>query len=152
MSLCGLDFGTSNSTVGVFQHQQAVMVPLETHPLRGTQETTLPSALFFDFEADDIVFGRHAIERYSHGDFGRLMRSMKSILGSNQMDDGTQIKHKVYSFSEIIGFFVNSLKVRGEAFTGEALTSVVMGRPVHFNDHHKDLDDAAENKLGQHCA
>lgn len=147
MSLCGLDFGTSNSTVGVFKGAQATMAPLEIHPSSGLTETTLPSALFFDFESDEIEFGRHAIDRYSMGDFGRLMRSMKSILGSNQMDDGTQIKHKVYSFSEIIGFFVGSLKKRGEAFCEQELSSVVMGRPVHFNDVHRHLDDAAEAKL-----
>jgi hypothetical chaperone protein len=147
MSICGLDFGTSNSTVGVFQDGEAAMVPLEMNPKTGESETTLPSALFFDFESDDIHFGREAIELYTQGEFGRLMRSMKSILGSNQMDDGTQIKTNVYSFAQIIGFFMQSLKQRGEAFTDASLSQVVLGRPVHFNDNHPDLDRAAEQKL-----
>ncbi|EAR08152.1 Hsp70 family protein [Reinekea blandensis] len=147
MALCGLDFGTSNSTVGVLRHQQAQMTPLEKHPISGAWETTLPSALFFDFETDDIHFGRDAIRHYSQGEFGRLMRSMKSILGSNQMNEGTQIKATVYSFQQIIGFFMNSLKTRAEAFAEEPLTSVVLGRPVHFNDHHPELDQAAEETL-----
>ena len=149
MSLCGLDFGTSNSTVGVVIDQRATMVPLEKHPRTGALETTLPSALFFDFEGDNISFGRHAIEDYTRGDFGRLMRSMKSILGSRQMDDGTQIKNKLYTFNDIIGFFMQSLKQRAEQFSNQALESVVLGRPVHFNDHHPDLDAAAEARLSE---
>ncbi|MEJ2042473.1 MAG: Hsp70 family protein [Reinekea sp.] len=147
--ICGLDFGTSNSTVGVLKNGQATMVPLEFDRLKQRNETTLPSALFFDFETDNISFGRQAIADYTRGEFGRLMRAMKSILGSNQMDDGTQIKHKVYSFNDIIGFFVNSLKERSETFLSQSLTHVVMGRPVHFNDTHPELDAAAENRLEQ---
>lgn len=123
------------------------MVPLEQHPGSGRVESTLPSALFFDFETDDIHFGRQAIDLYTQGEFGRLMRSMKSILGTNQMDDGTQIKATVYSFAQIIGFFMNSLKQRAEQYTDQPLNSVVLGRPVHFNDNHKHLDQAAEVAL-----
>lgn len=147
MALCGLDFGTSNSTVGVIRDNQAQMTPLETNPISLEAETTLPSALFFDFETDEIHFGREAIRLYSQGEFGRLMRSMKSILGSNQMNEGTQIKATVYSFQQIIGFFMSSLKQRAEGFAGQELTSVVLGRPVHFNDHHPEQDLAAEQTL-----
>jgi hypothetical chaperone protein len=147
MSICGLDFGTSNSTVGVEHQQQSQMVPLEHDSHSGKFETTLPSALFFDFETDDIHFGRQAIELYSRGELGRLMRSMKSILGSKNMDEGTQIKHTRYTFNDIIGFFMASLKQRAEDFTQQPLESVVLGRPVHFNDHHPDLDLAAQNRM-----
>lgn len=146
--ICGLDFGTSNSTVGVIKDGRAQMVPLELDPRTGETETTLPSALFFDFETNDISFGRRAIAHYTQGEFGRLMRSMKSVLGTSQMDEGTQIKNRVYSFNDIIGFFVQSLKQRAESFAGEELTQVVMGRPVHFNDNHPELDSAAEARLG----
>ncbi|GGX59235.1 Hsp70 family protein [Saccharospirillum salsuginis] len=145
--ICGLDFGTSNSTVGVFKDGRAQMVPLEYDPRTGQQETTLPSALFFDFETNDIHFGRRAIAHYTQGEFGRLMRSMKSILGTRQMDEGTQIKTRVYSFNDIIGFFVQSLKERAEAFAGKPLTHVVLGRPVHFSDNHPELDQAAEARM-----
>lgn len=147
MSFCGLDFGTSNSTIGVQLQGQPTMVPLETHPRTGDIETTLPSALFFNFEADNISFGRQAIQDYMQGEFGRLMRSMKSILGSNQMDEGTQIKNQVYEFNTIIGFFLNTLKQRAEDFAGQALSQIVLGRPVHFNDHDASLDKAAEQRL-----
>lgn len=145
--ICGLDFGTSNSTVGVFRDGRAEMVPLEHDPQSGTIETTLPSALFFDFETNEIHFGREAIAQYTQGEFGRLMRSMKSVLGTRQMDEGTQIKARVYSYNDIIGFFIQSLKERAETFAEASLSKVVLGRPVHFSDNHPELDQAAEARL-----
>jgi len=82
MTICGLDFGTSNSTVGVLKDQQPTMVPLEQDS-NGDWQTTLPSALFFGFEDDEVSFGRTAIERYTVGEPGRLLRSMKSLLGAS---------------------------------------------------------------------
>lgn len=141
MRYCGLDFGTSNSTIGIMHESAIKMVPLEQ------DELTLPSALFFNFNTDEISFGRQAIQNYTRGDFGRLMRSMKSILGSSQMDEGTRIKQNFYSFDQIIAFFLDSLKQRAEEFSGQDLTAVTMGRPVHFNDNKPDLDQQAESHL-----
>ncbi len=149
MSICGLDFGTSNSTIGILQDKQPTMVPLEQDP-SGEWQTTLPSALFFDFEDDQINFGRHAIARYTAGEQGRLLRSMKSLLGGSFMNDKTQVKNRFYTFDEIIGFFVSSLKTQAEKYNkpdSASLESVVMGRPVYFNDTDTALDQAAEEHL-----
>ena len=40
MSICGLDFGTSNTTLGTIEGQSPVLVALEA------QHTTIPSAMF----------------------------------------------------------------------------------------------------------
>ena len=147
MSISGLDFGTSNSTVGVVKNGANVMVPLEKDT-DDKWQTTLPSALFFDFETDQIHFGRTAIAQYTSGHPGRLMRSMKSLLGSAYMADKTQVRNRFYSYDEIVGFFVSSLKQQAEVFLdNESLASVVIGRPVFFNDDDQELDKAAENHL-----
>ena len=117
MTICGLDFGTSNSTVGVIKNDNNVMVPLERDSA-GHWQTTLPSALFFDFESNQIDFGRHAIRQYTAGRPGRLMRSMKNLLGSSYMSDKTQVKNRFYSYDEIVGFFVETLKKQAEEFLG----------------------------------
>lgn len=151
MTICGLDFGTSNSTVGVLKDKQNTMVALE-QDADGQWQTTLPSALFFAFEDDQISFGRHAIARYTEGEPGRLMRSMKSLLGSSLMGDKTQVKNRFYSYDDIISFFVTSLKQRAETFLDSesaTLESVVIGRPVHFNDRDPALDRAAEDHLAE---
>ena len=151
MTICGLDFGTSNSTVGVLKNNLPTMVPLEQDS-SSVWQTTLPSALFFSFEDDQVSFGRHAIGRYTVGDPGRLLRSMKSLLGGSFMGDKTQVKNRWYSFDEIIGFFIGSLKTQAEKFSGPdspPLESVVMGRPVYFNDTDPALDQAAEDHLAE---
>ena len=151
MTICGLDFGTSNSTVGVIKENLPTMVPLEQDP-NGNWQTTLPSALFFGFDDDEVSFGRSAINRYTVGEPGRLLRSMKSLLGGSLMGDKTQVKNRLYSFDEIIGFFIASLKTQAESFRGAdspPLKSVVMGRPVYFNDTDPELDQAAQDHLAE---
>ena len=151
MTICGLDFGTSNSTIGVLKNGQQTMVPLE-QDATDHWHTTLPSALFFGFEDDEINVGRQAIGRYTSGEPGRLLRSMKSLLGGSFMGDKTRVKNRLYSFDEIISFFVTSLKTQAESFTGPGsapLNCVVMGRPVYFNDVDSKLDREAEEHLAQ---
>jgi len=151
MTFCGLDFGTSNSTIAVLKNAQQTMVPLEQDSAARWQ-TTLPSALFFGFEDDEINVGRRAINRYTAGEPGRLLRSMKSLLGGSFMGDKTQVKNRLYTFDEIISFFVSNLKKQAEDFAGigsPSIESVVMGRPVYFNDTDATLDRAAENHLGE---
>ncbi len=149
MTLCGLDFGTSNSTIGVSVNGEKTMVPLEQDSY-GNWQTTLPSALFFGAEEDAVGFGRAAIARYTNGEPGRLMRSMKSLLGHSTMNGSTRVKNALYSYERIIGFFIESLKQRAETHIGPQagpLESVVMGRPVRFNDNDPERDRAAEEQL-----
>jgi len=149
MTICGLDFGTSNSTVGILKNNQQTMVPLE-QDATNHWHSTLPSALFFGFEDDQISFGREAISRYTVGEPGRLLRSMKSLLGGSFMNDKTRVKNQLYSFDEIISFFISTLKTQAENFSGpdsKLLDTVVMGRPVYFNDENPKLDRAAEEHL-----
>lgn len=139
---CGLDFGTSNSTLG--------RVDAEGHPdllaLEGGSRT-IPSVLFFNFEDDTLYFGRRATSEYVAGTDGRLMRSLKSVLGTALYGDTTRVKARRLGFGEIIGSFVAEVKRRAEAELGGELTQVVMGRPVHFVDDDPVADAEAQNQL-----
>jgi hypothetical chaperone protein len=55
---CGLDFGTSNSTLALHANGRAFLCPLEG------EAVTLPSAVFYDFEDHSVRFGRDAIRTY----------------------------------------------------------------------------------------
>lgn len=137
----GLDFGTSNSTLGVVQNGEAKLMMLEQ------DKHTLPSALFFAFEENKTFVGRQAIEEYTAGEFGRFMRSLKSILGTPLMHSETQIKNKHVKFLDIITLFLKEMKQRAEEEAGKPLNQVVMGRPVHFIDNNPEADQAAEDGL-----
>lgn len=140
-SFCGLDFGTSNSTVAVPRGQGVELAPLEgAHP-------TLPSAIFFDFADGSALFGRAAVAAYVDGVEGRLMRSLKSILGTSLMDESTRIKTKSYGFKDIIGLIVARLRAAADAAAGRETTQVVLGRPVHFVDDNPAADRRARDAL-----
>ena len=53
MPACGLDFGTSNSALGIVRGGVPVLAPVEG------AETLIPSAIFFDFENHGrVLYGR----------------------------------------------------------------------------------------------
>lgn len=137
-TFCGLDFGTSNSTVAVRSPNGVELAPLEG------DNRTLPSAIFFDFSDGTPVFGRAAIAAYVDGVEGRLMRSLKSVLGTALMDETTRIRARSYTFKDIVGLIVGRLKEAADRAVGADVESVVLGRPVHFVD-----DDAAADRRAQ---
>jgi hypothetical chaperone protein len=141
MAACGLDFGTSNTTLGVGTAGGARLLPLEG------AHATLPSALFFDFETNATSYGRAAIEAYVAGADGRLMRSIKSALGTDLIDADTALQARRISFRAVIAQFLGEVRLRAEGATGAPLDAVVHGRPVHFVDGDPAADAAAQTAL-----
>ncbi|MDB5562636.1 MAG: Hsp70 family protein [Hyphomicrobiales bacterium] len=139
---CGLDFGTSNSTLGTVGADGAPnLVPLEDG------RPTIPSAIFFSFEDESVFFGRKALSEYVSGAGGRIMRSLKSVLGTSLMGDTTRIKARSWPFIDILGLYVGELKQRSETLLGRAIDNVVVGRPVHFVDDDQRADAEAQRQL-----
>ncbi len=141
-AFCGVDFGTTNSTVGLCEPGGApVLVPLEEENL------TIPSALFYSLEDGRTYFGRAAVFEYMDGAEGRFMRALKSILGTSLMKDTTQVGRERLRFEAIIGRFLRHLRGRLEAERGAAPEKVVLGRPVRFVDEDDEADRQAEAQL-----
>ena len=137
----GIDFGTSNSTVGVIRDGRARLVALEG------EQPTLPSAVFFNFEDGHTYFGRRAIGDYTDSIEGRLMRSLKSVLGSSLAHEKTRIKARLIGFTDIIGFFIAHLKQRLEEDARAPVETIVLGRPVQFVDDDAEADARAQGEL-----
>ena len=135
---CGVDFGTSNSTVGCYRPDHPVLLPLEDG------KSTLPSVVFFNADDNAVRFGRAALADYLAGHEGRLMRSLKSLLGTSLIDGQTEVQGRVLPFRELLAQFVRELKRRAEQTAGQPFTQAVFGRPVHFVD-----DDAQADRLAQ---
>jgi hypothetical chaperone protein len=142
---CGIDFGTSNSALAAGTKNGVNLVRLERK--EGGGQVTIPTAVFFNQDTHRIAFGRNAVAQYLDGHEGRFMRALKSILGSSLMGETTQIGRERKDFSSIIGLFVAHIKSVAETELGHALTQVVMGRPVRFNDHDDAADRRAESEL-----
>jgi len=138
---CGLDFGTSNSTVGVLRSGQSPLLPLENG------KVTIPSAIFFNTEDDKTSYGRAALTDYLSGYEGRLMRSLKSLLGSKLIDDQTNVQGRAMPFRALLAQFIGELKRRAETAAGTPFTRAVLGRPVFFVDGNPEADQFAEDTL-----
>ena len=140
----GIDFGTSNSAMAWLGQQGAArLVPLEGEAL------AMPTAVFYNAEDSSTHFGRDAIRHYLEGTEGRLMRSLKSLLGSPLLLETTQIGHQQVSFQDIIATFLSTLRERATQTLGAVPRRVVMGRPVHFVDEDPERDAQAEASLRQ---
>jgi hypothetical chaperone protein len=140
MSICGLDFGTSNTTLGTIEGDAPVLVALEAG------QTTIPSAIFYEVDGA-VLIGRKAVEAYVDGTPGRLMRSLKSVLGTSLIDETTRLGRERTSFRDVIAYYLGAVKRRAEQATGLELRDVVHGRPVHFVDNSPDADRKAEETL-----
>ena len=134
---CGLDFGTSNSTVALVRDAKPWLVPLEG------DKSTIPSAVFFSSIRKDVVFGRDAIARYTDGETGRFMRAIKSILGSGLFHEKTPIQGKRVALSKVLMLFLAYLKRAADACAGEEILDAVLGRPVQFIENDKAADRQA---------
>ncbi|MBI1650210.1 Hsp70 family protein [Hyphomicrobium sulfonivorans] len=135
---CGLDFGTSNSAIGHAAEAHPALIPLQEG------RVSIPTAVFFSFEDASVTFGREAVSRYLQRENGRLMRSLKSVLGSSLIHEQTQVGAKRLRFDEIVSLFLSY--VRNAA---DEPASVVMGRPVFFVDENPEADKNAEDQLRQ---
>jgi hypothetical chaperone protein len=131
---CAIDFGTSNSAVCIPDGATGVrLVELEAgYP-------TMPTAVFYAVEGHAAQpvreFGRAAVAAYVDGIDGRLMRSMKSILGSTLIDQTTDIGGgRAVKYLDVVTGYLQRLKACAEAAADARITHVVLGRPVFFVD------------------
>ncbi|AVO52428.1 Hsp70 family protein [Ectopseudomonas mendocina] len=138
---CGIDFGTSNSTVGWLRPGEDSLLVLEDGKI------TLPSVIFFNTEERRPVYGRLALHEYLEGYEGRLMRSLKSLLGSKLLKSETTVLGSALPFKDLLGFFIGELKKRAEAQAERPFEEVVLGRPVFFVDDDPVADQEAQNTL-----
>ncbi len=142
MIACGLDFGTSNSAIGVMRNGEAALAPVEAG------NTLMPSAVFFDYETKGrVLFGNEAIEAYVGRTEGRLIRALKSILGSPLIDEETSLGGRKVPLTHVVEILVRHLKDKAEAFAGQEITRVVHGRPVRFVDDDDRADARAQAVL-----
>jgi hypothetical chaperone protein len=140
---CGIDFGTSNSTAGWYRPGQPMLLTLEDG------KVTLPSVVFFHAEDEHVSYGRAGLADYLAGYEGRLMRSLKSLLGTSMIDDHTEVAGRALPFRSLLAQFIGELKRRAEHAAGRPFNSAVLGRPVFFVDDDPQADALAQNTLAE---
>jgi hypothetical chaperone protein len=147
-AVCAIDFGTSNSAVALPSTGRCELVELEPG------HVTMPTAVFYAVEGHSMFqqpkqhYGRAAVAAYLEGTEGRLMRSMKSILGSPLATQTTDVGggHGV-AYVDVITSYLRHLKAMAERQAQCAITRAVLGRPVYFVDDDAQRDAAAQAAL-----
>ena len=138
---CGIDFGTSNSTVGWLRPDQPPLLTMENG------KPTLPSVVFFNAEENTVSVGQAGLNEYLEGYEGRLMRALKSLLGSSLMEGKTEINGRSLPYKELLTKFITELKRRAEIAADRTFEQAVFGRPVFFVDDDTAADQKAEATL-----
>ena len=144
---CAIDFGTSNSAIAIPAEAGMRLVELESG------QRTMPTAVFYFVEGPETngpprAFGRAAVAAYVDGIDGRLMRSMKSILGSNLVEQTTDVGGgRGVKYLDIIAGYLRHLKSMAEAQAGAKIRHAVIGRPVFFVDDDPVRDAQAQAAL-----
>jgi hypothetical chaperone protein len=138
---CGIDFGTSNSSIAIAGDGQVSLIPVEQNSV------TIPSAIFFRQADNKAFYGRVAIELFLDRQPGRFMRSLKRVLGTSLMKQGTVVNGAAMNFPTIITSFLRHIKDKADTVAGQSIEQVVMGRPVHFVDNNPQGDAQAQTEL-----
>jgi len=179
----GLDFGTTNSSAGIYDGERLTLLPLD--PVNSSP-TILRSTLFMTREGAAYI-GREAINRFTEGNVGReieyewryigdaavtfaefgtvqqalyvkvdanapgrLFQSLKTGLRDRSFTR-TNVFGTSYTLEELIAIVLRLILERIEAVTGRRVTSMVVGRPVHYSLD-PAVDALAFERMRRACA
>ena len=138
---CGIDFGTSNSSLAIATVDNIELIKTEN------DQHTIPSAMFFLRKGNIPYYGREAMNMFLDKNPGRLMRSLKRVLGNPIMKQGTMVNGEIMKFDMIIASFLKQIKDKADEQVQQNIEYVTMGRPVHFADNNEGADQRAEEEL-----
>ena len=121
--IIGIDLGTTNSCVAVFEGGEPVVIP---NP-EGARTT--PSVVAFTKTGERIV--GQAAKRQAITNPDRTIASIKREMGR---DYKVAIDGKSYSPQEISAMVLQKLKADAEAYLGQPVTEAVITVPAYFTD------------------
>lgn len=157
---CGIDYGTSNSSLGVVKAGKVVQAMLEPGGVY------LPSAIYRAFpehelnddiesrtirqqlgNAQGLVYGTEAINDYiRHPGNGLFMKSPKVFLGSDLNKDQMDF------FEVIIAKMMTHILEQARQFYGHDLRQAVIGRPIRYHGIRGEQGDQQALAIMQHAA
>src|ERR1700723_3753609 len=120
----GIDLGTTNSVVSVFEAGEPTVIP----NAEGARAT--PSVVGFS-KSDEGLVGEVA-KRQAITNPDRTIRSVKRHMGDNSWF--LEIDGKKYNAQEISARILQKLKRDAESYLGESVTQAVITVPAYFDD------------------
>ena len=138
----GFDFGTSNSSISVFDGSRVSLIPLEPD---SDTPGIMPSYWYYDGYEKEWHTGRNALVEYeqNYGE-GRFIQSLKKVVADESFI-GTSIGNRFIKVERLIEIFFRAVKQKADSFTGENVKSIQIGRPVNFSA--ANSNDVAVDRL-----
>ncbi|MBO5652801.1 MAG: Hsp70 family protein, partial [Clostridia bacterium] len=124
--IIGIDLGTTNSCVAVYEGGEPIVIP---NP-EGSRTT--PSVVGFAKNGERLV-GQTA-KRQAITNHDGTVSSIKREMGS---DYKVTIDGKSYTPQEISAMILQKLKADAEAYLGTSVTEAVITVPAYFSDAHR---------------
>ncbi len=141
--LYGIDFGTTNSALAIFDEGKKEIV----------DTIIIPSLIYFPSTSipnqEKYVIGDLAIESYLSDQMnGRFIKSIKQILPRRSFIE-TRIQNKKYNASDLVALILKELKGKADHIIGYNCTKAIIGRPVFFDDDDTMKDTLAQTRLSK---
>lgn len=140
--LYGIDFGTTNSALSIYDEEKKEII----------STISIPSLIYFKHaltaaDEQNYVVGEKAIEEYlNDGMKGRFIKSIKQILSRTTFTE-TRIQNRRYNASDLVTLILKDLKEAADKIIGFNCTKAIIGRPVFFDDDNTQKDTLAQTRL-----
>jgi hypothetical chaperone protein len=132
----GIDFGTTNSSIGLARADGGV--ELVSFPTAAAGTESFRSVLYLEQRREagrsqiKSFTGPAGIEQYLRAEHkGRLIQSLKSYLTSRTLT-GTEVFGRRYTVEDLIARILADLRLSAERQFGQPIRDAVVGRPVRF--------------------
>jgi molecular chaperone DnaK len=133
----GIDLGTTNSVVSVFEGGEPTVIP------NAEGARTTPSVVAFS-KSGEILVGEVA-KRQAITNPDRTIRSIKREMGT---DHSVDIDGKKWTPQEISARILAKLKTDAEAYLGDKVTEAVITVPAYFDDAQRQATKEAGQVAG----
>lgn len=135
--IIGIDLGTTNSCVAVFEGNERVIIP------NAQGGRTTPSVVAFLPNGERLVGGPAKRQAVTNPD--RTIQSIKRDMGS---DRKIYIDQKEYTPEQISAMILQQLKADAESYLGEPVTDAVITVPAYFPDSQRQATKDAGTIAG----
>ena len=121
--IVGIDLGTTNSLVGVYQDGQVKLIP------NAFGDFLTPSVVALD-DNNEVIVGKAAKERLvTHPD--KTVAQFKRFMGTSHK---ILLGNSTYTAEELSSFIIRKWVDDAETFLGEKVDEVIVSVPAYFND------------------
>ena len=135
--IIGIDLGTTNSCVAVFEGSERVIIP------NAQGGRTTPSIVAFTKTSERLV--GEAAKRQAVTNPDRTIRSIKRDMGT---DRKIHIDGKTYTPEQSSAMILQQLKADAESYLGEPVTEAVITVPAYFTDSQRQATKDAGTIAG----